>query len=80
MTFLQRAALVVLTMTLLDLVFAFYVVETAAKHAAVAGAWAAAIIVLSGFVTRAYVDDKRMLIPAAIGAFFGTFIAILFFP
>lgn len=77
--FAVRAALVMGTMTLLDLVFACYVIETAQKAAASAGAYAAAIIVLSGYVTRAYVDDKRMLWPAAIGAFWGTYLAVRFF-
>jgi len=73
---IRRALQVVAAMTCLDLVFAFYVIQTAEKAAYAAGALAAAIIVLSGFVTRAYVDDKRMLIPAALGAFLGTFLAV----
>lgn len=77
---ITRAAIVVGTMTALDLVFAFYVIKTA-EHAAVpAGILAAFIILLSGVVTRAYVDDKRMLAPAAVGAFLGTFLAVAFFP
>jgi hypothetical protein len=77
--FAVRALSVVATMTLLDVVFACYVIETAAKAATAAGAYAAAIIVLSGYVTRAYVDDKRMLWPAAAGAFIGTYVAVRFF-
>lgn len=73
---LTRGLKVAAAMTVLDLVFAFYVVETAAKHAASAGAWAAGIIVLSCYVTRAYVDDKRMTVPAAVGAFLGTYLAV----
>lgn len=63
-------------MALLDLVFAVYVIVTAGHRAGLAGLTAAAIIVLSGYVTRAYVDDRRMLVPAAIGAFVGTFVAV----
>lgn len=74
----RNAAQVTFAMILLDLVFAFYVIKTAEKQAVAAGLLSAGIIVLSGYVTRAYVDDKRMLIPAAVGAFVGTAVAVLF--
>jgi hypothetical protein len=77
--FIKRGLTVVVTMTLLDVVFAVYVLFTSEKAAALAGIFASFIIVLSGFVTRAYVDDRRMLWPAAVGAFLGTWIAVRFF-
>jgi hypothetical protein len=80
MNLLTRGLLVVAAMTLLDLVFALYVIATAEKRTVPAGLLAAAIIVLSVYVTRAYVDDKRMTVPAAIGAFIGTCLAVRYFP
>jgi hypothetical protein len=74
-----RALMVIVLMTMVDIVFAIYVIETAAHRAASAGLYAALIILIGAFVTRAYVDDKRMIVPTAIGAFLGTYLAVTFF-
>ncbi len=66
-------------MVVLDMLWTLYVMATATHAALLSATWAAIIIVVSGFVTRAYVKDKKFLIPASIGAFVGTWIAITFF-
>lgn len=62
----------------LDMVFAMYVIATAAKAAEAAAAWATAIVLLNGVVTLSFVRDRWMLLPAAFGAFAGTWSAIRF--
>lgn len=78
--FLQQVAVVILAMTLLDLVYALYVIATARESAVLAGVLASAIIALSAVVTRAYVNDKRMVPAAMVGAFVGTYVAVAYFP
>lgn len=41
-----------------------------------AGIFSALIIALGSFVTLSYIQDKRYLIPAMLGAFLGTFLAV----
>jgi hypothetical protein len=61
-------------MTLLDLVYALYVIATSA------GGWRAGLRALSAVVTRAYVNDRRMVPAAMVGAFIGTYVAVAYFP
>lgn len=63
-------------MALVDLVFAFYVIKAAEGKAYTTGTYAVLLTFLNGMVTLAYVDNKLMLIPAALGAFVGTVMAI----
>jgi hypothetical protein len=63
-------------MTALDFVFAEYTRATADSRAVKAAAWAAAIILLTGFVTTAYVGNIWLLIPASLGAFAGTWLSV----
>lgn len=71
-----RAICVFLAMVLLDIAFAFYVVETAAKNIWPAASWAAAIQLCNVFVVASFVKDVRMTIPCALGAFVGTVVAL----
>jgi hypothetical protein len=63
-------------MTALDFVWARYTLTTAEKQPWWAGGYASVLIILSGVVTLTYVNDPWMLIPAAGGAFAGTFLSI----
>jgi NAD/NADP transhydrogenase alpha subunit len=69
-------ALVFAAMFALDYVWARYTAHVADKRAGLAGAWAIGICLLSGFVTTKYVHDAWLLLPAALGAFGGTWAAI----
>ncbi len=71
-----RALSVFGAMVALDLVFAVYVIECAARHGAAAGAWAAAVQICNFFVVTAYVKDRRMVLPCIAGAFVGTWLAV----
>lgn len=68
--------LVFLGMTALDICYTQYVKDTADRKAFSASNWAAVLILVSGFVTTSYVADPWLLIPAAFGAFAGTWISI----
>jgi subtilase family serine protease len=59
-----------------DYIWAKYIASITTATPMVAGIWAVATIVLGAFVVLSYVNDRRMIIPAAIGAFFGTYFAI----
>lgn len=69
--------LVFLAMALLDGLWAAYVQATANDSIIQASTLATAIILTTGFVTVSYVNNRWNLIPAALGAFVGTFIAMM---
>jgi hypothetical protein len=63
-------------MVLLDVVFALYIIETAAKSLWTASVWAAAIQLCNAVVVVSYARDWRTVFPATLGAFAGTALAI----
>lgn len=63
-------------MTVLDFVWAKYTLSVAKRRPAIGGGYAVAIMVFNGLVTLAYVGDPRLLIPAALGAFVGTYVGV----
>jgi hypothetical protein len=59
-------------LVVLDIIWVGYT-KSLQKHTPVkSGLWAAIMITVSGFVTISYVGDHSLLIPAAAGAFVGT--------
>ncbi len=68
--------LVFLAMTVLDFVFSLYTRRVADGSEYRAGIWAVAIILLNGYVMVQFVDSLWHLIPAGLGAFVGTVIAV----
>lgn len=75
---MRQALLVFLAMVVLDVVFALYVIECAAKNAVMASTWASLIQLCNAFVVVAFVRDWRMAAPCAAGAFLGTWLAITY--
>lgn len=65
---------VFVAMTLVDAVWALYTRAIAQSRRSAAATYAALIIVLGGFTTTSYVHDLTLLIPAAAGAFAGTWL------
>lgn len=59
-----------------DFVWAKYIASITTSTPLIASTWATITLVLGAFVVISYVQDKRMLIPAAIGAFIGTYLAV----
>lgn len=70
----MAALLVFATVFVLDVAFAKYTTALVARRTVAAGAYAAAIIALSGYAAINYVNDPWMLLPAMAGAFCGTVI------
>lgn len=64
------------TMTAMDFAWAEYTKHIAGKAPVRGAVWSVVIILASGYVTRSYVDDAWALLPAALGAFTGTFLSI----
>lgn len=63
-------------MVVLDIVFAFYTLKVAQRAEIQASLFATAILGLNGLVTVLYVEDNKLIVPAMVGAFVGTWIAI----
>ena len=61
-------------LVVLDLVWARYTITLVKKHAATSGGYAATIMLLNGVVTLTYVHNPWMILPAAAGAFVGTYL------
>lgn len=60
----------------LDIVWAKYTYALTARAPWRAGIFASSIFILNGTVTIGFVSDPWLLIPAALGAFAGTAIAV----
>lgn len=56
-----------------DVCWTKYMQGVAAKEPVCAGLWSAMIVIVGSISVMAYVNDPVYLIPAALGAFFGTF-------
>ena len=71
-----KCATVFVAMVVLDVVFAMYTLRVAERDVLEASFWAATIQLANAFVVVAYVKDRRMAIPCALGAFVGTYFAL----
>lgn len=72
-----RGAIVFAALFVLDIVWARYTTAITERRRIVASSYSAAIIVLGAYATINYIDDPRMIVPAMLGAFCGTFVGIL---
>ncbi|MFA6365497.1 MAG: hypothetical protein WCW78_03810 [Candidatus Paceibacterota bacterium] len=61
-----------------DMLWAFYIRRSNDGKALSAALFSSAIILSGGLVVVAYVENNWYLLPAALGAFIGTFISIQF--
>lgn len=68
--------LVFLAMTITDICWTFYLISVEERKSFLAGYWAATLYVVGAFVVTSYVNDKFMIIAAAVGSFVGTVLAI----
>lgn len=60
----------------LDFVWARYTNAITAQRELAASLYAAALIILSGIAAVVYTTEPLMLVPAALGAFAGTYVAV----
>lgn len=65
-------------MTALDFTYAEYTKAAAERRLYPACGWAVVLYLLGGFVAINYIGNHWMLIPAAFGAFAGTWLSIKF--
>ena len=72
----MRYLAVFAAVVLLDAVFALYIVETAARNALAASVWAGLIQVCNAVTVVSLAKDWRMVVPAVLGAFVGTWIVL----
>ncbi len=73
MNFFLRSALVFLAAFVTDAVWAYYIKHTGSGNLLQASFSSSLIVLLGGFITVEYMDDKRLLIAGALGAFCGTY-------
>lgn len=76
MTFPIQCILVFLALIAVDFCWTFYIAKVAEKKAIAAACWSAMIMVCGAFATISYLENKWLLIPAILGAWVGTFLAI----
>jgi hypothetical protein len=67
---------VFLAVAFADALWTGWMRAVAAGLPALAGLASAAIILTGAFVTLAYVQDRRYLLPAVLGAFAGTYLSV----
>lgn len=73
----MKALAVFLAVALADAAWSLYMLAVAAHRPFAAAGYSAGIVVMGAFVTVAYVKDRRYLLPAALGAFVGTYLSVL---
>lgn len=61
---------------LCDYVWARYISTVADSQRFEASLWSAVVVVLGALVVTSYVDDRRLILPAGIGAWIGTYLAL----
>lgn len=59
-----------------DFIWAKYMVAIADRRDVVAANWAVLVIAIGAFLVVSYVEDRRLIIPAVIGAWIGTYLAV----
>lgn len=76
MNYWIRFILVYLAVTLTDICWSMYFIETDNRNAMKAAFWSAFIILVSSYAITNYVFEKTYVIAAMLGAFTGTYITI----
>ena len=59
-----------------DFIWAKYIATVASKDSFSAATYGVIVVVLGAYIVVSYVEDKRLIIPAAIGAFIGTYYGV----
>lgn len=65
-----------MAVVVLNFIWAFYIKQVAAKRGLWAGFYALLIFAVNAYVVDSFVRDNTVVIPAAIGAFVGTALAV----
>lgn len=65
-----------IAMAITDICWAYYFIKVDERRSVSAGFWAIALFVCGATVTSNYVDDKSLIIAAALGSFIGTWATV----
>ena len=76
MIYLLKFLGVMLAMAITDICWAYYFIKVDERRAIGAGLWAVALFVCGATVTANYVDDKSLIVAAALGSFIGTWATV----
>jgi hypothetical protein len=76
MTAVTKWLIIFFAMTALDFVYARYTLAVARKAKLVASNYSILIILITGFSVIEYTKDPMLLIPAAAGAWVGTYLGM----
>ena len=76
MIYLLKFLAVMAAMAITDVCWAFYFIKVDERRAIGAGLWAVALFVCGATVTANYVDDKSLIVAAALGSFIGTWATV----
>ena len=71
-----RAGSVAVSMAISDYMWAKYISTVASASAFAAASYGMVVVVLGAYIIVSYVEDKRMIAPAALGAWIGTYLAV----
>ena len=69
----MRWLLVFAVVALADVLWTKYILAASERRAGAAALYSTGIVLAAAYTTLAYVDDPRYLVPAALGAFLGTY-------
>lgn len=73
-----RAVTVFLALAVADATWVFYIRAIANEQHWYAAGIAVVLLVVGAYATVSYVEDKRMIVPAAVGAFVGTLLTSMY--
>lgn len=68
-----RASSVFLAMVVSDFIWARYIGSVAAGYAVESSIWSAVVVLIGAFVVVSYIEDRRLITPAVLGAAIGTY-------
>jgi hypothetical protein len=63
-------------MMITDIMWTKYTISVASRAPVSAGIYSAMIIIMGAVTVVSYTEDHTMVIPAALGAFVGTYLAV----
>lgn len=78
MNFYLQSALVFLSLVAVDVCWTFYIRKASEGRAIAAATWSALIMICGAFAAISYIEDKRLLPAAILGAFVGTYAAVAY--
>ena len=71
-----KMVLILLAMVVVDIVWTIYISSVAMKKPMLAGVASSISLVINSFVVVSFVDDYWYIVPAGIGTFIGTYVAV----